>query len=263
MPESRRFHSVSEFLLDLVAGGRHHFDSLEVRRALRISPDAAKLALYRLAKRGLVASPARGFYVVVPPEHRSLGCLPPEEFVPALMQRSGIPYYAGLLTAARYHGAVREAAGDFQVIIAGSRRPIACGRVRVTFVRRRGAQRAAVQRVTTGRGTLLVSTPETTALDLVGYANHAGGIARVAEIIARLSASIDGARLVTAAKLVPPPWAQRLGFLLDRAGASDKTDPLAAWVQTHTRQSTRLVAGAAVHNETRDATWRLYINAAL
>src|SRR5690606_29968125 len=151
----------------------------------------------------------------------------------------------------------------FQVIIEGSRRPITCGRVRVVFIRRRGAQRAAVQRLSTARGTLLVSTPETTALDLVGYPQHAGGIVHVAPIIARLSRTIDGNRLVTAAKLVRPSWAQRLGFLLDHAGAREAAEPLADWVTVHVRRTTRLHLGAGVRHAVRDARWKLYVNAAL
>jgi hypothetical protein len=44
------------------------------RRALNVSADAVKLALNRLSKQGLIAQPARGFYVIIPPEYRSLGC---------------------------------------------------------------------------------------------------------------------------------------------------------------------------------------------
>lgn len=65
-----------EYIANLAANGRHDFVSGEARAALGVSADAAKLALNRLAKRGLVASPARGFYVIVPPEYRSLESRP-------------------------------------------------------------------------------------------------------------------------------------------------------------------------------------------
>jgi len=42
--------------------------------------------LSRLAAKGAIASPAREFYLIVPPEYRGLGCLPAEQFVPALME---------------------------------------------------------------------------------------------------------------------------------------------------------------------------------
>lgn len=53
--------------------------------------------------------PFRGFHVIVPPEYRNLGCLPPDQFVPQLMEHLGLVYYAGLLSAARLHGAAHRA----------------------------------------------------------------------------------------------------------------------------------------------------------
>ena len=59
--------------------------------------------------KGEIGSPSRGFYVIVPSEYRRLGCLPADQFVPALMERRGIRYYVGLLSAAQYHGVDRVA----------------------------------------------------------------------------------------------------------------------------------------------------------
>ena len=75
-PESSHI-SAREHLADLAASGRHDFTSNEAQSSLGSSPSAAKLALNRLAKQGAIASPARGFYVIVPPEYRSVGAIPP------------------------------------------------------------------------------------------------------------------------------------------------------------------------------------------
>jgi len=97
-----------EYISGLAASGRYHFVSHEVQSALGVSAAGAKLALNRLAKQKLIASPARGFYVIVPPEYQSLGCLPADQFIPAIMERLHLPYYAGLLSAAQYHGAAHQ-----------------------------------------------------------------------------------------------------------------------------------------------------------
>jgi N-acetylmuramic acid 6-phosphate (MurNAc-6-P) etherase len=65
--------SAREYVSGLAASGRHDFASRGVQSALGVSAAAAKLALNRLAKQKLIASPARGFYVIVPPEYFSLG----------------------------------------------------------------------------------------------------------------------------------------------------------------------------------------------
>src|SRR5436305_10884542 len=120
----------SDYVIGLAAQGRYHFRSEDAQKALGVSPAAAKLALLRLAKQGLIASPARGFYVIVPPEYRSLGSLPADQFIPALMQRLALTYYAGLLTAAQYHGAAHHRPQEFQVMLAKSRRHLISGAVR-------------------------------------------------------------------------------------------------------------------------------------
>jgi len=46
---------------------------------------AMKAALRRLRKKGEIAMPYRGFYVIVPPEYHALACLPAEQFIPDLI----------------------------------------------------------------------------------------------------------------------------------------------------------------------------------
>ena len=129
-----------DLVREFAARGQYHFTSSEFRSALGVSAAAASQSLWRLAKRGEVASPGRGFYVVVPPEYRALGCLPPDQFIPALMEHRGMRYYAGLLSAAQYHGAAHHRPQVFQVMADRSRRPIRCGAVRVDFMRGPGCQ---------------------------------------------------------------------------------------------------------------------------
>ena len=114
-------------IADLVALGRHHFTSSELRSALGVSEAAARQALSRLAAKGEIASPARGFYVIVPPEYRRLGCLPADQFIPLLMEHWGARYYVGLLSAAQYHGAAHHRPQEFQVVVERNRPAIVCG----------------------------------------------------------------------------------------------------------------------------------------
>jgi len=226
-----------------------------------VSAPAAKVALNRLAQQGLIASPARGFYVVVPPEYHSLGCLPADQFVPALMDRLGLRYYAGLLTAAQYHGAAHQRPQEFQVFLDRTRRSLDCNRVRVVFTTRKRLKDVPVQSLNTPRGTPHVSTAEATALDLVGYQHRAGGLNQVATVLAELSERLDADELTSVAGTAPPAWSQRLGYLLERIGASEKAAPLKAWVQSHARDFAVLLPNARRDNPARDPKWKLYLNA--
>lgn len=262
MKSASRLHA-RDFISRSAASGRYHFSSSDAQDALGVSAAATKLALHRLNKQGLIASPARGFYVIVPPECQSLGSLPAEQFIPALMERLGQPYYAGLLSAAQFHGAAHHRPQEFQVMVARARRPIVCGVVRVGFVVRKKIASVATQSFNTPRGTVLVSTPEATAIDLVGYHDHVGGLDQVATILGELVDSIDPEKLVAAAETAPVPWAQRLGYLMDQVGAHDRTGPLKAYVRKHARSTAVLLPAASQQNAVRDDDWRLSVNVTL
>jgi len=254
MPRARHF------IAQLAAEGQYHFTAGKIRMALGVSPAAAMLALYRLAKQGLVASPARGFYVIVPPEYRRLGCLPADQFIPALMEHLKLPYYAGLLSAAQYHGAAHHRPQVFQVVLPRNRRPIECGSVRVSFIARKRITDVPVQSFNTPRGTIQVSTVEATAVDLVGYAHHVGGLDQVATILSELTEHIDPQRLVAAAQTAPMPWAQRLGYLLQHVGAAEKATPLKTYVQEKARDMAPLLPAVPHEDAPRANDWKLYIN---
>lgn len=250
----------SSLVADFAASGRYHFTAAEMRRLLGVSPAAARLALSRLANKGLIASPGRGFYVVLPPEYRRLGCLPAEQFVPAFMAHLDQRYYAALLSAAQFHGAAHHRPQTFQVALAGYRRPISCGSVAVSFVTRTRLAEVAVQSFNTPRGAIRVSSLEATAVDLVGYQKRVGGLAQAATVIAELAEHIRPDRLAAAARTAPVSWAQRLGYLLDLVGAADKASALERDVRRRARDTVLLVPGGPSDGP-RDRRWRLRINA--
>ena len=250
-----------EYIGGLAASGRYHFGSREAQSALGVSAAAAKLALNRLAKQKLIASPARGFYVIVPPEYRALGCLPADQFIPALMKRLDLPYYAGLLSAAQYHGAAHQRPQEFQVFLAKNRRLIQCGMVRVVFMARKRLTDVPVQGFNTPRGTVMVSSPEATALDLVGYAHHAGGLNQVATVLSELAERLDPEKLAAVTETAPVPWAQRLGYLLEHLGFSAKVPALKEYVREHAKQSTVLLPNAPQKHARRNKSWKLHVNA--
>jgi predicted transcriptional regulator of viral defense system len=249
-----------QFTTHLATKGRYHFTSCDVQSALAISADAAKLALHRLRKQGEIASPARGFYVIVPPEYRSVGCLPAEQFIPALMALEGRSYYAGLLTAAQFHGAAHQRPQSFQVMVDKARRAIHCGSVDVVFYTRKGTAQVPKTDINTPRGALAISSPEATAIDLVGYHARAGGLSNVATVLSELAESIQPEWLVDAATAAPTAWLQRLGYLLECVDAHDKADPLKTFVQSQSPQITRLTPGANTKEGAYNADWKLLIN---
>ncbi len=247
----------------MTAQGRYHFTSTEFRAALGRSAVASRQALSRLAAKGEIASPARGFYTILPPEYRRLGCLPADQFIPALMEHRNIGYYVGLLSAAQYYGAAHQRPQEFQVVLERNRRAIACGSVKVVFLARKNLNTVPVERFNNPRGTIMVSSLEATALDLVGYMHRAGGVDRVAGVLSELGDDIDAARLVEASKSASILWAQRLGYLLEHVGEGDKAVLLKEHVACNARNFTKLLPGTSAELARRSKDWRLFVNASV
>ena len=250
-------------IADQAARGRYHFTSSELRSALGVSDAAARQALSRLAAKGEIASPARGFYVNVPPEYRRLGCLPADQFIPALMEHRNARYYVGLLSAAQYHGAAHHRPQEFQVVVERNRPAIMCGAVRVAFVARRNLSAVPVENFNNPRGTVLVSTVEGTAVDLIGYMRRAGGLDRVAGALLELGDDMNPKRLVEASQSASILWAQRLGYLLEHVGAGDKAVLLKDHVRQRARNFTKLLPSADADGAPRSTDWRLFVNSSV
>jgi predicted transcriptional regulator of viral defense system len=250
----------SDYIIEMASSGRYHFSTGELARATGSSVNAARASIRRLRKKGQLATPYRGFHVIVPPEYRSIGCLPADQFIGQLMNHVGLSYYAGLLCAARYHGATHQQPQVFQVIVRKNRPPIECGRVRVNFVARRNIDEIPVVSFNTPRGPVLVSSPEATAFDLVGYPVHAGGLDNTASVLAELSESIDRKKLISVAALSPAPWAQRLGYLFALIGADEIADAVADYIAQSSHETVSLDPAGSGVGAVRESRWKLFVN---
>lgn len=250
-----------EYIDQLRARGLYHFTTGRAITDLGTSAPAARAVIRRLRDKRLVATPYRGFHVIVPPEYRRLECLPPEQFVPELMEHLEEPYYAGLLSAASLHGAAHHQPQRFQVVVAKNRPDIECGHVRVEFIGRSNAALVPVTLLNTETGMMRVSIPEATAIDIVGYEDRCGGLDNVATVLAELADSLDASRLAeVGVELAQGAWLQRLGYLLDLVGAPDKTSVLAKFVKDNVREVAPLIPSRSMTGAPRDLKWLIAVN---
>ena len=252
--------AISHYIDDLLAQGTYCFTGVEAAQTQGTSVIATRAALRRLRHKGEIAMPFRGFYVIVTPEFRNLGCLPANHYVPALMAHLEEPYYVGLLTAAEHHGAAHHRPQVFQVVVQRSRPGIACGSVRVDFITRKNVSAIPTQDFKTPRGYLKVSSPEATAFDLAGYPHHAGGLDNSATVLTELAESLNAKELVRIAGLSPIAWSQRLGYLIEHAGVIKLADALAKYVSSKSPVSVPLSPSVPYKGVKLDRRWRLYPN---
>jgi len=251
---------LSEEISQFAAEGISCFSFSELEQRVSSSPTALKSALRRLMKKGEIAMPYQGFYVIVPPEYRSLGCRPAEQFIPDLMNYLGEYYYVGLLSAAEYHGAAHHRPQVFQVMVAKPRRTIISGKVQVNFIVRGNIEAIPTQPRNTVSGILKLSTPEATAFDLAGYYRHCGWLDNVATVLSEMVEVIDPEKLMTVAELSPITWVQRLGYLLETVGSEEIWLPLAGYVNAKNPARSPLLPSATIKGARFNNRWQIYIN---
>jgi predicted transcriptional regulator of viral defense system len=238
------------------AHGRLVFTTDQARADLNVTASAAWNALARAQAQGLLYSPARGLYVVVPAEYRTAGAPPWQWYLDPMMRHLEVGYYAGLLTAAAHHGASPQAAQEVQVVVARQQRDRPAGRTRLRFVQDPRAGAAPVVEAKTPTGRVRISTPEVTMLDLVAHPRVAGGWGNIASLVSELG-PLGSRRGWRAALETDPavPRVQRLGYLLDRFGAPH-TAELVAWLASRSPRAVPLVPGGR-REGTSDPRWRV------
>lgn len=248
---------------ELQAAGRYAFTRRELEALDDRSAVGLQSALRRLKEKGRIASPRRGFYVIVPVEYRTAGGPPASWFIDDLMAHLNQPYYVGLLSAAALHGAAHHQPMVFQVVTDRPTRPARAGRSRIEFHSSRRIDSIPVTEVQTETGSMRVSTPEATALDLLQYLDAAGQLGNVATVLAELAEELDGQTLAEVAALYPTPTAQRLGYLLDSIGEENRATELHASLTEERRRPVPLVPGEPVGDLSGDPRWNVLANAAI
>jgi predicted transcriptional regulator of viral defense system len=252
--------SLPAFVNDLQAKGRYTFARADAAKLMAITDLALEAALRRLKKRGRIANPRRGFYVIIPLEYREAGCPPASWFIRDLMQFLGQPYYVGLLSAAAIHGAAHQQPMVFQVITDRATRRVRAGRVSIHFHISGRIEKVPVVDLQTETGSMRVSTPEATAFDLVRFAAAAGHVNNVATVLSELSEKLAPAALAKLAGSYAIPEVQRIGYLLEKLGEHELSRPLAGWLAKRRYRPIPLVPGKSVGKIAADPKWRVFPN---
>ncbi len=255
--------SMTDFVEALQARGRYTFTRAEAMNDVTRSDLALGAALRRLKQKGRIASPRRGFYVIVPVEYRDAGCPPANWFIHDLMRFLSQPYYVGILSAAAIHGAAHQQPMLFQIVTDRPTRPARAGRVRIGFHMGRHVETAPVVEIQTETGSMRVSTPEATAFDLVRFAPSAGHIGNVMTVLQELVEKIDPQALTSLADLYAISDIQRLGYLMERIGENRLADPLAGRLKARRYRPILLAPGQAKGNAPSDPQWRVIPNETL
>ena len=220
------------FLDRHLARGRLYFTREEALRAL--PPVSLTAALSQLIRKGRLANPRHGFYLILRPEDQ--GTPDPARWIHPLMKHQGIDYRISLLTAAKFHGATQESPA-FQLVVPGALRDLAAGPHKLEFINQ--AQNAFIRtnrpewltELKTDTGIAKVAGIELTLLDCARWFHRASGISAVAQIARELGAKALARRLAPLARDFENSAVRRLGYLLELAGHEQQAKSLDQFAQ--------------------------------
>ena len=261
--------SVADWIEKQAPIGRYTFSKEDVRKAFPdMTPHAIDMAVQRAVIKGRIFSPCRGFYVVIPEEYRLWKAVPQEVYLDRMMQHLGRTYYVALLSAAERHGAAHQAPMGFQVMVEP---PVLRDKERdgyaIRYAERRQIPVDYVERKEVPAGWLNVSSPELTAIDLIAYQNHVGGLTRAATVLEELVPKLDFSRLDTSfLRVASAPVFQRLGYLLDRVlEEKSLADDLLGLMKSGGLiiKVVPLRLGASTEGAESDKKWKVLVNQAI
>ena len=203
--------------------GKNYFTFEEIIRDLKLSTGSAKSGLYRMKNEGILITPAKGLYIIVPPEHQSFGSIPAEELVPILMKYLQADYYVCLLSAAQYYGAAHQKPQRFQIVSTQRlKHPLNFGQVEIEIIYKKSIVGLPINDVVVKTGYLKIATPELTIMDLFLYPKRCGGLNHIATVLSELIESVNPDKLIKLAKQSKQnAWLQRLGYILEKIDPMD------------------------------------------
>ncbi|MBI5783601.1 MAG: hypothetical protein HZA69_07655 [Gammaproteobacteria bacterium] len=263
--------SLDHYLDKQLSRGRAYFSREEALEALGLRPEAFIAATARLAKKHRLATPRRGFYLILRPEDRVPGAPDPARWIDPLMKYLGLDYRISLLRAAAFHGSSHQAAMVFQVVVPRQLRALDLGRHQLRFIYQ--APLAFAKTNLPGRlgqmksdaGFARVAGMELTLLDSARYFHKAGGINGVAQIVKDLGASADPRKLAKAAATYENSAVRRLGYLLDHAGHARQAKALEPFARKAKSMkpldpSVKSLGKSPADPNEKDLKWMLVIN---
>lgn len=212
------FKTVREWVRMREITGNPLFSFSELKEAFPASSEQLLLNnLSRLKRKRILYSPYKSFYVVLPPQYVLTGSVPASYYMDDLMSRLGKKYYFGLLTAAAMWGSAHQRPMVDFVMTEPPRLSFAAGKRNVKWVYRPTLPDVCVCVKNGEYGEVRYSSAELTAIELVQYERHAGGLSRIATVIEELLERTDFAHAADGVfKACKDTAIQRLGYIVEK-----------------------------------------------
>lgn len=256
-----KFVHLSDYVSYLLSRGDWIFTKQEALQALKGSDAALRNSIKRQVASGKILRLLKGVYLIIPPEFKNMGFVPPELFIDDLMKKAEIDYYVGLLSSASFYGATHQAAQIFQVMVKRPLKPLKLGSTRVVFYVNKKLEKIPTHKIKTDQGELTVSSAEATSLDLIRYISQSGHLNHIATVLREMSEKIDPDKLEEILDQYPLVVLQRLGYLFEILNDRPLTNRIEKYVKSKKPPVySPLTPGKMTSDFEKSPTWHLIIN---
>ncbi len=253
---------MDKYLEKLQSKGVYTFTRDDLKKNLPISLAGINMSISRYLKRGKIARVKSGFYVIVPPEYKKSGILPPFWFADDLMSYIDSEYYVGLSSAAAIYGASHQQARIFQIVSAKQVKDIRVKNLKINFISKNKIEpEKYIRSKKTETGKVKISSPELTCFDLVRYISQSGGINSVTTVLQELHEEIEWKKLFELADYYKKAiYVQRLGYLFEYLGFAESAVRLNEWLEGKNSYPVYLVPDKRRKSLRMDKKWKVLIN---
>jgi predicted transcriptional regulator of viral defense system len=256
-----KYDYLKRYTEDLLSKGELIFSKPEVLSTFKISDTAFRSNIKRMVADKKIIFLKNGYYLIIPIEFRQLSIVPPELFIDDLMMSLNIKYYVCLLSAASFYEATHQASQVFQVMVNRPIKPINLGKIQIVFYVNKNLKNISTKSIKTDRGTLEVSSPESTLLDLLKYFHQSGNLNHIATIMIEMIEALNYKNVADILEYYPLLSVQRLGYLSEKFGYLKLENVIYKYLQIQKpKLYSLLMPGEYNKNDYRNKKWHLIIN---
>lgn len=230
-------YSLQNMMDDMLSEGKSYFSQEEALQRLEISPGALASSISRLRRKQRLATPVRGFHLILRPQDRIAGAPDPVNWIDPMMQYLAIDYRISLLESALHHGASHQAVMVFQVIVPKQMRDVRIGRHKIQFIYQAESRFSEANQakwlfeLKNLSGYAKAAGIELTLLDCTRYYRKAAGMNYVAQIVQDIGANAKPSILKVVATTYENSTVRRLGYLLEMMGQTRQAAALKIFVK--------------------------------
>ncbi len=224
---------LTDFIKEKLSLEEYSFSKDELQAVTHKEKEALTTDLSYLTKKGDIIPLRRGFYIIIPPRYSKQAKLPIQLYCEKLFKSLKRPYYIGLYSAAKYHGAShQQIQRDYFITSKPTLLDINKGATNIRFFTTTHWPAKNILIKKADAGIFKISDPVLTAVDLLHYQNKLGGLNRMVSVLEELMEGITYSNLSDLLSWYPhKSTLQRLAYFIDGSDIEDEESLVALLIE--------------------------------